>query len=41
MASFYHAQPQCQDKGLGLQFDFRTSWKVKLTWQNYIPMVKW
>jgi len=27
--------------GLGLQFVFRTSQKVKLTWQNYIPMVKW
>jgi len=26
--------------GLGLQFVFRTSQKVKLTWQNYIPMVK-
>jgi len=26
--------------GLGLQFVFRTS-QVKLTWQNYIPMVKW
>jgi len=27
--------------GLGLQFVFRTSQKVKLTWQNYIPTVKW
>jgi len=27
--------------GCGLQFVFRTSQKVKLTWQNYIPMVKW
>jgi len=26
--------------GLGLQFVFRTSQKVKLTWRNYIPMVK-
>jgi len=27
--------------GLELQFVFRTSQKVKLTWQHYIPMVKW
>jgi len=26
--------------GLGLKFDFRSSQKVKLTWQNYIPAVK-
>jgi len=26
---------------LGLQFDFRSSQKVKLTWQKYIPMMKW
>jgi len=26
--------------GLELQFVFRTSQKVKLTWQHYIPMVK-
>jgi len=27
--------------GLRLQFVFRTSQRVKLIWQNYIPMVKW
>jgi len=27
--------------GLGLQFDFRTLQKVKLTWQKYICRVNW